>query len=113
MPPVELLGFVVNATFDAAPGFTVVEGLVFAVFEPSVASVAVTVAVPAVLNVTLNVFVPATSAAFDGSVALGSDEVIATVSVLLTTFQFASTAFTVTVNEEPAVCAEGEPVLPV
>ena len=41
---------------------------------------------------------PATSAAFAGSVALASLEVIATVSVTLTTFQFASTAFTVTVN---------------
>ena len=94
------------------PAFTVVDGLVLAVFDPSVLSVAVTVAAAAVLNVTLNVFVPATSAAFAGSAAFASEEVIAMVSVLLATFQFASTEFTVTVNEVPAVCAVGVPVLP-
>ena len=38
---------------------------------------------------------------------------IATVWVELTTFQLASTAFTVTVNGTPAVWAVGVPVLPV
>ena len=50
---------------------------------------------------------PATSAALAGSVALASVEVMPTVSVELTTFQFASTALTVTLNEPPAVCAVG------
>ena len=36
-----------------------------------------------------------------------------TVSVELTRFQLASTALTVTLNEPPAVCAVGVPVLPV
>src|SRR5205823_13083203 len=68
--------------------------------------------VPTVLSVTEKVAVPAVRAAFIGSVALTSLDVIAAVSVLLTTFQFASTAFTVTLNALPAVCAAGEPVLP-
>src|SRR5712691_4474049 len=95
------------------PALIVVEGLVLAVFEPSVISVEVTVAVPAVFAVTAKVLVPATSAALAGSVALASVEVMPTVSVELTRFQFASTAFTVTLNDEPAVCAEELPVLPV
>src|SRR3989304_9516173 len=38
---------------------------------------------------------------------------MATTSVTLeTTFQFASTAFTVTLKEVPAVCAVGDPVFP-
>src|SRR5262249_51383953 len=49
---------------------------------------------------------------FEGSVALLSDDVIAAVSVLLATFQFASTALTVTLNEVPAVRAVGDPDLP-
>src|SRR2546429_594906 len=91
---------------------TVVAGLVFRVFVPSVASVAVRVLVPTVFNVTLTVFGPATSAAFIGSVALPSLDVRAAVSVEDTTFQVASTAFTVTVTAAPAVCAVGAPVLP-
>src|SRR5262249_9233064 len=61
--------------------FTVVFGLVSAVFDGSVASLAVTVLVPAVLRVTLKVPVPVTRAALAGSTALASDDVIATVSV--------------------------------
>lgn len=49
-----------------------------------------------------------------GSVADPSDDVIATVGVADdTTFQFASTAFTVTDTDDPAVTAVGEPDLPV
>src|ERR1051325_9809929 len=95
------------------PAFSVNDGLVLAVLLPSVVSVAVSVRLPAVLSVTLKVFVPATSAALAGIVALASLEVIATVSLVLTTFQFASTALTVMVNAVPAVCAVGVPVLPV
>ena len=48
---------------------------------------------PPVINVTLNVFVPEASAAFEGMVALASVEVIPTVSpIVLTVFQFVSTA---------------------
>ena len=55
--------------------------LVFAVFVPSVTSVAVTVVEPPVRAFTLNVCAPATRAAFGGSTAAGSDEVMATTSV--------------------------------
>ena len=96
----------------AAPALTVVDGEVLRVMPPLVASVAVTVFEPAVLNVTLNVWVPAASAAFDGSVAFASELVIAIVSVEEATFQFASTSLTVTENCVPAVWADGVPVLP-
>src|SRR5206468_3403780 len=92
-----------------APALMVVDGLVLAVFDPSLESVAVTVALPAVFAVTEKVFVPATSAAFAGSAAFASELVIAIVSVELTRFQLASTALTVTVKLEPAVCALGAP----
>src|SRR5215471_15787887 len=75
-------------------------------------SEAVTVELPAVLSVTLNVLLPLTSAALAGKVALASLEVTATVSLVLTTFQLASTALTVTLNAVPAVWPEGAPVLP-
>src|SRR2546426_1653453 len=78
-----------------------------------VVSEAVTVALPAVLSVTLNVLLPLVSAALGVGVALMSLELIATVSLVLTTFQFASTELTVTLNAVPAVCAVGVPVLPV
>jgi len=57
----------------------VIGGLVLAVLEPSLMSVAVTVRVPTVLRVRLNVLVPATRAALAGRVAAASLEVIATV----------------------------------
>ena len=44
---------------------------------------------------------------------MASLEVMPTVSVALTRFQLASTALTVTLKPVPAVCADGEPVLPV
>src|SRR5438105_849749 len=89
------------------------EELRFAVLVPSVASVAVRVALPAVLSVTLKLWLPPTSAALAGRPALASEEVIAMVSVgVVTGFQLASTALTVTLNAVPAVCAEGLPVLP-
>ena len=96
-----------------APALIVVDGLVLAVIAPFVMSVEVKVAEPAVLAVTENVLVPATSAVLAGSVAFGSVEVMPTVSVEVTTFQLASTALTVTVNAPPAVWADGAPVLPV
>ena len=65
-----------------------------------------------VLKVTLKVRVPAARVLFAGSVALASLEVIATVSFVFTTFQFASTELTVTLKAVPAVCVEGVPVLP-
>src|SRR5215510_1463805 len=76
-------------------------------------SLAVTVRDPAVANVTLNAFVPETSAALDGKVAALSLEVMPTVSVTdETTFQLASTALAVTLKAVPAVCVLGDPVLP-
>ena len=58
-------------SFAKAPALTVMVGLVFAVFVPSVRSVAVTVRVPAVFERDLKVCVPATRAALAGSVGVG------------------------------------------
>src|SRR5262249_10902109 len=91
---------------------TLIEGLVLEGIVPCVTSEAVTVAVPAVFSVTLATLLPLTSAPLPGSVAFASLEVIETVSFVLTTFQFASTAFTVTLKAVPAVSAVGVPVLP-
>src|SRR5262245_11360528 len=68
---------------------------------------------PAVFNVTLKDFVPLTSAALAGNVAFASDEAMATVSLVLMTFQKVSTALTVTLKAVPAVCPLDVPVLPV
>src|SRR6266853_4643331 len=67
----------------------------------------------AVLKVTLKATVPAVRAVLAGRVGFSAEEVRPTVSLtVLTTFQLASTAFTVTLNGVPAVCALGVPVLP-
>ncbi len=95
-----------------APTLTVMEGLVLAVMKLCVTSEAVTVRLPAVLSVTLKVCVPAASAALAGRPALASLEVMATVSLVLTRFQLASTALTVTVKGVPAVSGDGVPVFP-
>src|SRR5215831_13400033 len=92
--------------------FTVMEGLLLLVIPAWVTSEAVIVALPTVLSVTLKLWLPLTNAALDGSAAFRSLELIETVSFVLTTFQFASTALTVTLNGVPAVCATGVPVLP-
>src|SRR5438034_4204889 len=90
-----------------------IELLMFEVFVLSVMSLAVRVALPNVLSVTLKLLVPPTSAASEGRAALVSEEVILTVSVgVLTGFQLASTALTVTLKDVPAVCGVGVPVLP-
>src|SRR5690242_15943102 len=91
-------------------------GLVKAVLVPSVISVAVKVQPPAVavLKVTLRVAAPELSGVLAGRVMLEAEDVSAKVSLTeLTKFQFASTAFTVTLKAVPAVCAVGVPVLPV
>src|SRR5438046_1464593 len=74
---------------------------------------AVMVRVPAVLKVRLKFCVPATRAALDGTTAFASLQVMPAVSLVLITFQFASTALTVTLKAVPAVRAVGVPVLPV
>jgi len=74
------------------------------VIAACVASDAVTVELPAVLRVTLKTLVPATRAVLAGSTALGSLEVIATLSLVFTVVQLASTALTVTLKAVPAVC---------
>src|SRR5436309_5184817 len=95
------------------PALTVIEGLVLAVLLPSEASEAVTVWLPAALNVMAKLFVPDTSAALAGKMALVSEQLTLAVSlIVLTRFQFASTALTVTLKPVPAVCAVGVPVLP-
>src|SRR5207247_10141922 len=95
------------------PGVHVIAVLVLSAIPACVLSEDVTFLLPAVLAVTLNVFVPLTRAALDGKAAFASLEVMATVSLVLSRFQFASTALTVTVNAVPAVSAVGVPVLPV
>ena len=66
-------------------------------------SEAVTVLLPAVFAVTLKILVPLTSAALAGKAAFASLELIATASLVLIKFQFASTALTVTEKAAPAV----------
>src|SRR6185503_17442987 len=116
--PVALPGAVVspgtnNWSLVKAPALTVMDGLVLVLLLPSVTSLAVKVHDPAVLNVTMRVFVPETNAASAGKVALPSVELRSTVSVtLLTTFQKLSTALTVMLKAVAAVCAVGVPVLP-
>src|SRR5206468_8662765 len=69
--------------------------------------------VVAVLKVTLKATVPALRAVLADRAGFGAEEVRPTVSLtVLTTFQLASTAFTVTLNAVPAICALGVPVLP-
>ncbi len=81
---------------------------------PSVRSVAVTVKLPLVLNARGKVCVPATSGALEGKVAVESLAVIPIMSgIVLTTFQLASTALTVTLKLVKALWAPGVPVLPV
>src|SRR2546427_545209 len=92
-----------NWSFTNAPTVTLMAGLVLLGIPACVASAAVTVAVPAVLSVRLKLAVPATRDALAGSAALVSLELMATVSLVLTTFQLASTALTVTLNGLPAV----------
>src|SRR5262249_43202099 len=102
-----------NCNFTNAPAVTEMEELVLLVLVPSLASLAVTVRAPELFRVTLNSCVPPTNAPFAGKVALASDEVIATVSMTLeTTFQFASTALTVTLKAVPPAWVAGVPVLP-
>src|ERR1041385_5514115 len=65
------------------------------------------------MKVTLKLCEPALKAELAGIMALASLEVMATVSLTaFTRFQFASTAFTVTLKALPAARALGVPVLP-
>jgi len=79
----------------------------------SVSSCAKIVNVPAAFSVIVNVFVPLTSCAGAGRVALAS---VASIEIefelVVTTVQVLSHAFTVTVNGMPATWARGVPVLP-
>ncbi len=95
-----------------APTLTAIAGVVLLVMPLCVVSEAVTVALPAVFSVTLKFLLPLVRAVLAGNAALASLELIATVSLVLTTFQFESTALTVTLKAVPAVCAVGVPVLP-
>ena len=61
---------------------TAIAELVLAVLPPSVTSLAVTVWLPVVFNVTLKIFVPPDKAAFAGKIALPSVEATATVQHL-------------------------------
>src|SRR5437763_13226655 len=88
-------------------------GLVLAVLLPSDTSLAVSVKLPLVLKATSKDRVPFTSGEVAGKVALVVEEPMPTVSLtLVSTFQLASTAFTVTLNVVAAISAPGVPVLP-
>src|SRR2546426_11073954 len=77
-------------------------------------SVAVRVALPTVLRVALKILLPDTRLALAGRLAMLSVAVRPTVcETLLTTFQLASTALTVTLKATPEVRAVVGPVLPV
>src|SRR5882672_10693061 len=103
-----------NCNFANAPTFTVIDALVLADLVPSLTSLAVIVREPVVFRVTPKLPLPPDNAVLAGKLALLSVEVKPTVSMTVgTTFQFASTAFTVTLKAVPAVCALGVPVLPV
>src|SRR5262245_41018421 len=72
------------------------------------------VVLPAVLSVTLTVFVPDTSELLPNAEAFASEDVSVTVSVtFVIIFQFGSTALMVTLKAVPAVWVDGVPVLPV
>src|SRR5438034_987996 len=103
-----------TCNFTNAPGLTVIAGLVLAVLAPSVRSEAVRVCEPAVVNVTLRVWVPETKGMFAGKPALASLDAMPTASVMVfTTFQKLSTALTVMLKAVPALREVGAPVLPV
>ena len=86
-----------NCNLAKAPALTVMAGLVLGALPPSLMSVAVIVQMPAVLLVRLNVLVPDAKATLAGSTSFTSVESMPTMSAfVLTTFQFASTALTVT-----------------
>src|SRR5213593_617580 len=88
-----------NCNLTRALAMTVMGGLVLAALLPSVASEAVKVWLPPVLKVTFKVWVPELSAVFDGRTAFASLEVMVAVSVTVVTgFQKASTALTVTLK---------------
>ena len=96
-------GCVWMVSFFGVPPPTVIARLVFAVLPGSVTSLTVRVLLPTVLSVTLRVLVPAINTVLAGSVALLSEEVILTVSPMVSIrFQLASTAMTVTLNGVPA-----------
>jgi hypothetical protein len=84
-------------------------GLLLPVIPTCVTSAAVTVALLAVLRVHTQILRAAHQRALAGMTALGFARESATVSLVLTTFQFTSTALTVTLKGVPAVWAEACP----
>ena len=87
-----------------APVLPVIAAVVFAVLVASVTLLAVTVQLPTVLKVTVKFLVPEARVLLAGCVSFGSVVVmlIVFVGAEFTTFQFASTALTVTVKPVPA-----------
>src|SRR5438874_9189419 len=93
-------------------GLTVIKGLLLGLFAASEVSRAVTVKLPLVLRNSIRLLVPATRFATAGSDAVESLEASATLSRLVTRFQYTSTALTVTLNAVQALWPSGAPVLP-
>src|SRR5438552_2579566 len=92
---------------------TVMAGLMLAVLLPSDRSVAVRVKLPLVLKTTGRIEGCELRVEGAGRLALVVEEVIPTVSLaLVSAFQLASTALTVTLNVVATICATGVPVLP-
>src|SRR5262249_60120676 len=101
-----------NCNLVKAPAFTEIAGLLLLRTDGLDKSVALRVALPAVLRVTLKILVPLVRLVLAGSTALRSEEARPTMLVtVLTTLPRESTAFTVTLRAEPAVSAGGTPVL--
>ena len=92
-----------SCSLENAPALTLMAELILFGIAACVVSDAVTVELPAVLRVTLKTLLPLTKDALAGSAALASLELNETVSLVFTTFQFASTALTVTLKTAPAV----------
>ncbi len=95
-----------------APGLTVIDGLVFGVFDGCVRSEAVSVWLGAVFRVMLNSFVPATRELVTATAAGSLGAIFIESVTVFTRFQLASTALTVALKAVPAFCVAGVPVLP-
>src|SRR5262245_29194612 len=104
---------IAETTKWSAPfGCTWIPGVVVPWMLALETSATVRVCVPTVLSVTLICALPPESAPFTGVLAAASLDVMRTLSPLVTGFQYASVACSVTGNARPAFCDAGEPALP-
>ena len=93
-----------SCSWTKGPAATVIPEVVLEVLDVSLTSLAVTVMLPAVNGVTLKVVAPPARTALGARLALVSEEVRPTTSLIVPIgFQFASTALIVTLKTVPAV----------